>query len=228
MKTYEHKTAFTLIEMLIVVAVIAVLITITVSVATRLDTQSKHTLLKGTMDIIDAALAQFRDFGYRYNSDPTWGDDEREFYLSLKYPVDCNDLLPADFTAELQKTLGATSVTITSGIHDRQYTGCEVMCFFLNKIPESKKTLNNIDRSLITSEDINGHKLIMTITIGTDSTDYSLTRIMDPWGQTLRYDYYDEVITDFGNRKKTKRNFPILTSAGPDRIFGTADDIKSR
>jgi len=40
--------------------------------------------------------------------------------------------------------------------------------------------------------------------------------IYDPWGMVLDYRYVP------GD------NFPELVSAGPDKIFGTADDINNR
>ena len=52
---------------------------------------------------------------------------------------------------------------------------------------------------------------------------YSLLRIIDPWGETLRYDYYDDY-----TEPDEARNFPVITSAGPDGVFGTDDDIASR
>jgi hypothetical protein len=40
--------------------------------------------------------------------------------------------------------------------------------------------------------------------------------IYDPWGTVLDYRYL------------AGDNFPELVSAGPDKIFGTADDISNR
>ena len=74
--------------------------------------------------------------------------------------------------------------------------------------------LDKIDTSLITH-----------ITITVDLQNYSLFRIIDPWGKTLRYDYYDETQTP--PDPDTRRNFPLITSAGPDGRFETDDDIKN-
>ena len=61
------------------------------------------------------------------------------------------------------------------------------------------------------------------------------TRIIDPWGTTLRYDYYPEyasiilaqwlIIKYY--RDSAKRTFPVITSAGADKQFETADDISN-
>jgi hypothetical protein len=71
----------------------------------------------------------------------------------------------------------------------------------------------------------------MTITI--DSKGYPLLRIIDPWGETLRYDYYNEeppplTPSKINDMKESKRAFPVITSAGPDKEFGSADDIRNR
>jgi len=84
--------------------------------------------------------------------------------------------------------------------------------------------LDKIDDSLITNEGFG--KQPMSITIGVKM--YPLLRIIDPWGTTLHYDYYNEMELNPLLRNKGKRNFPLITSAGPDRIFGTGDDITSR
>jgi len=48
-------------------------------------------------------------------------------------------------------------------------------------------------------------------------------RLCDPWGTVLDYVYvYDDKRSEQGS------DFPELISAGPDRTFGTADDISSR
>ncbi|MBE0536354.1 MAG: prepilin-type N-terminal cleavage/methylation domain-containing protein [Phycisphaerae bacterium] len=39
---------------------------------------------------------------------------------------------------------------------------------------------------------------------------------LDPWGRPLRYTY------------AVGQTFPLITSAGPDRVLGTGDDISSR
>ena len=70
----------------------------------------------------------------------------------------------------------------------------------LNSILSSRKILEQISNSFIT-----------------DRTDNDVPEIYDPWSKVLDYRY--DVNTD---------TFPELISAGPDRIFDTADDITSR
>jgi hypothetical protein len=71
----------------------------------------------------------------------------------------------------------------------------------------------------------------MTVTVGGKS--YPLFRVIDPWGETLRYDYYDEKPpphsqSDIDDMEKSRKTFPVITSAGPDKEFDSADDITSR
>ena len=234
MKTCKHKTGVTLVEMLIVVAVIAILATIVIGIASRLENRAKEQLTEGTIAILTAALGQFHDYGYRYEDNPVYLPDEREFYLGLKFPLDCNDYLftgdplNLDLATTLGKVLGATNV-ITSGTHDPNYSGSEALCFFLNRVPESRKTLEKVDSSLITNKDSNRQDMNITITFPDSSIKvYPLLRIIDPWGTALRYDYYNEWELNFILRDRGKRTFPVITSAGPDGIFGTVDDITSR
>jgi len=222
MKSYRYKTGVTLVEILIVVAVIAILTTMVVGIATRISNQSKEQLTKNTFALLNAALGQFRDYGYSYKVPNAANPPERDFYRGLDFPLDCNGLPQPLLETALGSALGLApgSALIAPPVHDPSYSGSEALYFFLSRVPASRQTLDKIDDSLITNEGFG--KQPMNITIGVKM--YPLLRIIDPWGTTLQYDYYNELIPD----PKMKRNFPVITSAGPDRIFGTGDDITSR
>ena len=121
---------------------------------------------------------------------------------------------------------------ITPDKHDPNESGSACLYFFLCMVPECRETLGNIDQALLKSD----HKVSTTsknydqdyLMITVDDRDYPWIRVIDPWGTALRYDYYDEDETDFSDRKETIRNFPLITSAGPDREFVTDDDITNR
>ncbi len=66
MKPGSLKSGFTLIEMLLVVAIIAILVSMVVGIAKRIDDQGKERLCRNTIALIGNALEQFRDFGYEY------------------------------------------------------------------------------------------------------------------------------------------------------------------
>jgi prepilin-type N-terminal cleavage/methylation domain-containing protein len=208
MKSCKRKTGVTLVEILIVVAIIAILVTMVIGIATRVDTQGKEQLTKNTIALLDAALGEFGDYGYRY-SDSNYAD--------FKFPLDCNNFNTSDFETKLGWTVGGL------GTHDVNYSGSEALYFFLSRVPDCRQTLDKIDKSLITNKGSNGAD--MTITI--DGKGYPLLRIIDPWRETLRYDYYNEKGSPT-EKKESKKTFPVITSAGPDKEFGSADDITSR
>ena len=218
MKKRQNKTGVTLVEILVVVAIIAILVSMVIGIAARIDTQGKEQLTKDTIAILTAALGEFGDYGYSYPAP----------YTDLKFPLDCNGFSEADLETELQTVLSASGVAISGGIHDTDYSGSEAMYFFLSRVPESRQTLGKIDRKLVTNLDIDGQPMKITIDPGVNEKKYPLFRVIDPWGETLRYDYYDETKTNPNDRRKSKKTFPVITSAGPDKEFGTADDIASR
>lgn len=215
MKSYENKSGLTLVEMLIVVAIIVILTTMVIGIAGRIDNQSKEQLTKSTIAILTAALRQFHDYEYRYK-DLT--------YSGLDFPLDCNDFLQPALEMTLGNALGAT-VVISGGAPDISYSGSEALYVFLSQLPECRKTLDKIDESLITNLDSNKQPRNIFVTYPGGVPKVSpLSRVIDPWGTTLKYDYYDEVTLN----PRSKRTFPVIISAGPDKQFGTGDDISSR
>jgi prepilin-type N-terminal cleavage/methylation domain-containing protein len=217
MKRRQNKTGVTLVEILVVVAIIAILVTMVIGIAARIDTQGKERLTENTIALLTAALGEFGDYGYSYSNPSD---------ANFKFPLDCNGFSDTDLKNELQTALG-TIVLIGGGTHDANYSGNEAMYFFLSRVPESKKALDKIDKSLITGKDEN--KQDMTVTVGGQL--YPLFRVIDSWGKTLRYSYYDngkEGSSPSEPDPGSPRAFPVITSAGPDKEFGTADDITSR
>ena len=148
MKSYKHKYGVTLVEILIVVAIIALLATMVIGIAGRIDNQSKERGLKSTFALLEIALQEY----YEY-----WDH----------FPVSNDSNYP----------------TPSAALYGQ-----------LHSTPSSRKILEEISDSLIDQEH----------------------RIYDLWGMELDYSYVP------GN------NFPVITSAGPDKFFGTADDISSR
>lgn len=227
MKSYRHKTGVTLVEILVVVAVIAILTTMVVGIATRINNQSKEQLTKNTFALLNAALGQFRDYGYNYKVPNAALAPIRDFYRGLDFPLDCSGFDQDGLGQALGTALGATGALIVPpGVHnDPNYSGSEALYFFLSRVPASRQTLDKIDDSLITNEGFGKQPMQIEIVFpGVPPKLFPLLRIIDPWGTTLHYDYYNELTLD----PKSKRTFPEITSAGPDRIFGTGDDITSR
>lgn len=234
MKSCKRKTGVTLVEMLIVVGIVALLATMVITTATRIDNQSREKLTESTIAILTAALGQFQDYGYQHKEDPSFysGIAEMSFYLGLEFPLDCNDFRHPNLEDEFEKVLNA-KVLISN--HNKEpehleYSGSETLYFFLSRVPQCRKTLDKIDESLITN--LNDDGALIEISIDNRPSE-PLLRVIDPWGTTLRYDYYYEQLPplslmEIQIMEDSKRTFPLITSAGPDRIFNTADDISSR
>jgi prepilin-type N-terminal cleavage/methylation domain-containing protein len=220
MKRRQNKTGVTLVEILVVVAIIAILVTIVIGVAARIDTQGKEQLTKNTFALLTAALGGFRDYGYSYSAPSD---------ANFKFPLDCNGFSDTDLKTELQTALGTTVSIGPPGTHDADYSGCEAMYFFLNRVPESRETLDRIDKKLVTNLDIGGSPMEIAVGSGADKKLYPLFRVIDPWGKTLRYDYYDEKPpphspSDIEDMEKSRKTFPLIISAGPDGDFNTVGD----
>ncbi len=157
MKSYENKTGLTLVEMLIVVAIVVILTTMVIGLAGRIDDQSKEQLTRSTIILLESSLQEYHDY-------------RGTFPVSLS--VDANQ-------------------------------NSEIFYRELNFLTSSRKMLDRIDGSLIQDK------------VNTGITP-PLPEIYDSWGTVLDYRYVA------GN------NFPVLTSAGPDKKFGNTDDISSR
>ncbi len=235
MRTRAYKTGFTLIEMVMVIAIIAILVSMVIHITKRIDDQSKERLCRETITLIGNALEQFRDFGYEYKDTTN--------YAGLTFPLDCSGYDPTIASTllclNIQDTLHNALYSSVStdppvitigGAHDNMFSGSEALYFILSQVPDCRVTLNKIDKSLLTDKGTNGNPI--TITIGA-SPAIPFTRIIDPWGTTLRYDYYPECADYTGTmlykdyRDSAKKTFPVITSAGVDKQFDTADDISN-
>jgi prepilin-type N-terminal cleavage/methylation domain-containing protein len=62
MKTRRCNNGLSLIEMLIAVAVIALLATMAIGIASRIESQTKEKALKGVFASLEGALQEYRDF----------------------------------------------------------------------------------------------------------------------------------------------------------------------
>jgi len=148
------RAGVTLVEMLIVLAIITLLASLVIGMATHIDNQSKGKSLENTFAVLESALEEYREYtgGFPYAANP-------------------------DPSLNSESLYGA-----------------------LNFIPTSRKILEQISDSLIADKS------------GTPGIE-----LYDPWGKVLDYRY--DVNTD---------TFPELVSAGPDRSFGSPDDISSK
>ena len=158
MKSYKYKQGVTLVEILVVVAIIALLATMVIGIAARINNQSKERCLECTCALLESALQEYREYTGKFPEQP-----EKNF----------------------------TNVPVHS----------EYLYKELHLIPESRKILGEIADSLLKNK------------YGVAETPLE---IYDPWGMALDYRYV------------SGDNFPVLISAGPDKLFGTTDDITNR
>lgn len=62
MESGRYKNGVTLVEILVVVALITLLATMVVGIATRIDNQSKEKAVEGTFALLESALQEYYDF----------------------------------------------------------------------------------------------------------------------------------------------------------------------
>lgn len=70
MRTRKYQCGMSLIEILIVVAVIAILVTMVIGVAGRIDNQTKEKGVESIFSLLDSALQEYREFTGRFPDQP--------------------------------------------------------------------------------------------------------------------------------------------------------------
>ena len=158
MKRYKNNSGVTLVEILVVVAIIAILATIVIGIAAGINNQSKERSLEFIFSLLESALQEY------YEVKGTFPEQQERIFVNAQ-------------------------------IHSQYLYDA------LEQIPESREILGRITKSMIKNE------------YGAIDTP---PEIYDPWETVIDYIYVP------GD------NFPELISAGPDKIFGTADDISNK
>ncbi|MCK4960345.1 MAG: type II secretion system protein [Planctomycetes bacterium] len=193
---------FTLLEIIVVVAVLAILASLVVGVGRRLREQAEERLAKGAIDIIVLALDEYYSFHGKYPFEAI------QPYISTDLKL-LDDL--TDGTSDgIDGTVGGT------GTHNDLYSSSEALFYFLDNTPTSRGLIRTISATLISNKGDNG--LPLTITITGSSSAIDLVRFIDPWGKSLRYTY-----------DRSTDSFPLVESAGVDGDFTTVgDNISSK
>jgi prepilin-type N-terminal cleavage/methylation domain-containing protein len=203
MKRKQDKNGLTLVEILVAVAIVALLAAGMYSVSSHIEKQSQKKLAESTIVILSTALEQYHEFYgcFPFQADENYGQSQ------IESPTDPNGLNG--------NIVDKNGNNLNPPDYNDIYASSEALYYFLNRVPASKKTISSINRSLITNKDYKGKEYF--IRFGTDTTNYPLIHIIDPWKYPLRYTY------------KEGDNFPVITSAGPDRDFNTpGDNISSK
>lgn len=211
------KKALTMVEILIAVALIAILAGGIFFVGGRASEGSKIRLTESTLAILDTALEQYYDFDKAYPPDVEYA----------------NGGLPYAF----EPIGGAASLSMqpSNPLYTLDYNNAqsiEVAYYYLNRIPASRVILSKLPESAVTAKAVkleNGFPLAskptdpnLIITITGVTNPVGLFRVVDPWNMPLEYTRYR------ANAAVESTNFPQIRSAGPDRKFGTDDDILNK
>jgi prepilin-type N-terminal cleavage/methylation domain-containing protein len=180
----------TIMEVLVAVAIMALLAAGLYFAGSYVETQAKIKLTESTIETLAAAIDEYHDLYGKFPFEAGKYYDRND----LESPIDVNGI-------------GGTVIAYVNdvdqnnfGNHKDEYSSIEALCYFLNKCPGSRKIINSINRSLLTNKGNTNEEF----RVGT----YPLIRVIDSWGKVLKYTY------EQGN------NFPVITSAGPDKKFG--------
>jgi type II secretory pathway pseudopilin PulG len=195
-------------ELLVALAVILILISALIGVGSYVKTRADIDLTRGMLETLSTALAQYHsDFGkFPIVTDIDGDGDSVDGSGQPDYKV-------ADLLADIDDDpTDALLPSISSGNLLVEDASSAALFYFLDKNPSSRAIVEGMANTLVTNKDDSG--AVIQINIG--GTIYDLPRYVDPWGMSIRYEYLDGTA------------FPVLTSAGPDKVFGTPDDITSK
>jgi len=203
---YCAKTkGFSTVEVLTVIAILAILASILLGVGKRLQAQAEEKLARSMIDILVSALEQYYDYHGVF-----------PFDAGLVYSE-------ADFEDDVVDTAAGDTVVLTNGTPpdpvidpDPGFWSSSALYYFLSRTPPSRQIIETLTDRLISNKDSAGEDLMIEITIGSNPAyAVDLIRFIDPWGKSIRYTY-------------SGGNFPVITCAGADGEFATSDDIDSK
>jgi prepilin-type N-terminal cleavage/methylation domain-containing protein len=236
MRFGSDKKGFSLVEMLIAIAIVLVLFTLVVRVGGNLKEQAKCRLTECTIDILVSALSVYYDdmgvFPFEgvdlfINDDVlTPGPDgvidavDEDGDGSIDYgdvngdgDVDLDDFLSS-------APGGVVPVVYRVGTNTNPVDwSSQAMYYHLANHTKTKGLIDALATDMITGKEGSGLAIIIARPYDSlapqDQVD--LMRFVDTWGGSLRYTY------------RMGDNFPVITSAGPDGDFYTfGDNISSR
>ena len=218
MKARKRQAGFTLIEILVVVAIIVLLTAGMVKVAQTVRTRAQERVTKGTISMLVSALGEYKNFHDRGSGfEFPVGPDVPDFFTNNNFPpnVGLIDALSEFFDENL------FALSDGEDQHNNYVWKDDV------DLVDMRWALATIEFLYCVMEDVPGCKAILEklpvdVAVN-DDNDLVIIRgqakplleVNDAWGHPLWYAY------------KGPGNFPAITSAGPDGLFDTADDIVS-
>jgi prepilin-type N-terminal cleavage/methylation domain-containing protein len=213
MKRKQNKNGLTIMEILVAVAIMALLAAGLYFAGHYVETQAKIKLTESTIETLAAAIDEYHDFygKFPFDANESYGGSELEAVGN-----------PNGLSGKVKDKNGDNLIP---GDYNNVYASGEAMYHFLNECPGSRKIVNSINISLVTNKDNKNREYFFMPTGGSQA--YPLMHIIDSWKTPLRYTYGQD------------DNFPVITSAGPDGKFGdrgatdndpnrTRDNINSR
>ncbi|RKY07207.1 MAG: hypothetical protein DRP56_06125 [Planctomycetota bacterium] len=209
MRCKRRQSGMSLMELLVALAVILILIGTLIGVGSHVKTRANLDLTRAMLETLSTALAKYHsDFGdFPFDTDVD-GDGDL-------------DVLDIYLQSHLEADLGGT-VSPVNSLQEKDGNGdwistasSAALFYFLDKNPSSQTIAAAVPNSLITNKDDSGAAIQFTFTAPPNNM-IDLPRYIDPWKISIRYEYL------------TGTAFPVLTSAGPDKVFDTPDDITSK
>lgn len=194
-----RKNAFTLIEVLITLAIIMILVGALAGTGQYLRTRAGIQLTQSTIQIIDAALEQYHE---QYRVFPFKNRDENGDAVADPYTV---EHFEADLTAKI--TAGISTKKNQDGQIVWNAASSAALYYFLNRCGDSKAILDTLSDRMITGQQV---KMVI------GGVTYDVPWFIDAWGESLQYEYLDHY------------PYPKIMSAGPDKLFGTSDDLSNQ
>jgi prepilin-type N-terminal cleavage/methylation domain-containing protein len=192
MRTDRRQSAMTLVEILVVLAVILIMIGALGGAGIHLKRQSEIRLTEGTIGVLVMALEQYYT-------------DQSDYVPQISDQTQFNSSVGVAAT-----TIRPPAVHWTGALEAPAWSG-EALYYFLNRSPNAAAIIGVLMDRVISNKDAAGRPLVIEIPTG--GTAYDLIRFVDAWGMPIRYAY-----------DPARDQFPILTSAGPDKRFDTASD----
>ena len=193
--------------MLVALALVLILISSVMRLGQYVKTRASVQLTRSALAVIDTALQQY------------YSDFNETFPFSTDLDNDGDSDVFAKTTLETlwTATINATDLMEKDGNAVNQSFGSSIgLYWYLYHLPNSRAIIDAITPSLIAIKHPQETQQKLTATTA-GGTVYDLPRFVDAWGMSLRYEYVPLADT-----------FPKVTSAGPDRVFGTDDDIESQ
>ena len=222
-KTLKHAGGFTLVELLVTLAVVLILISAVSRMGQYVRTRSSIQLTQSALAVIETALQQYYDdFGNKFPfstdtfplptvADPAGGD-------GVSDPYRLSPELRNDLGAALGITVVVNAVDLLEKDgkgFDQPFASSAGLFWFLYRSANSRQIIDAVTSSLVAVKHPQETQQKLTATVG--GVVYDLPRFIDPWGMSLRYAYAPKADT-----------FPKVLSAGPDKVFGTPDDIENK